>query len=340
MNLDGTEQSMVTIKRMVAHPLDRYLQVSSVAAIGIELPEAIRFKGMGPVWSDAEELYYYFKTGIADIDFVPLELGNINNVSGEAIQTFADVVNTEQAITYELEHSLNAENISVVFKHNDEPLMLGWKLGKIDGTDKGNFISFSTNTGYNGLSVFIIGRVVTTVNAVTPNLDSVIASLVGKTTVAEPEFNTMQLLSDSAASTLLQLPIVIEQGTVNTNFTVDVQLRTNLHLTMLQRGDVVVDFTNFDITKPCKFKLTIHRDNTPLVNTSLGFTGTDIVNTIFTNGILTAAPVALALPIKNSTASVKYVTTTVIGEIIKHPVQANKFIIIVESSNETPEWTV
>lgn len=176
---DSSKQEFSTIKRMQAHPLDRYNKVSSVSAIGIEHPASIRYIGMGPVWVEDEATYYFYKDGIADINFVHLDVSI-------KVRTFTQMFSVALNTAIEVHHGLNTQNVDVTIRNIRNHVNLDWHIGKIDGTDSGNYLTVIIPSDFVpaeidpedpiSLSVFVIGRLIGTDDFTIVNLDDYINS--------------------------------------------------------------------------------------------------------------------------------------------------------------------
>lgn len=177
-NTKETTEISTVFSRTVASPLDKWSNISSITSVDTELPPKIRFVGM-LVFVEDEDVYYFFKGGIENINLVLLS-GEL-----EGIRTFDTIVNTTQSQIVEVEHGLGAGNINVTFQHENEYLLNGWKRGKIDGTNTDNYIHFSTENTLVGVQIFIIAKSIDSSNSSNPNLDATIVNILNTINILE-----------------------------------------------------------------------------------------------------------------------------------------------------------
>ncbi len=192
-NTTATVQTPVVYERMIPHPLDKWSNISAKAQVGTQIPSGVRYQGM-MVWVEDEKIFYHFKDGILDTHLVKL------SSTLEGIRTFDALVNTTANNKLEVKHDLGASNISITFQHNDEFLLVGWKRGKIDGTDKGNYIHFSTDVDYTSLRVFIISKDLSPTQPTHPNLDNELATIQVRLNTTRTNLDTFQEIGDTITS--------------------------------------------------------------------------------------------------------------------------------------------
>lgn len=189
-NTTATVQTPVVYERMIPHPLDKWSNISSLTLVTTQLPSVIRYVGM-LVWVEDKKEFYHFKDGVNDNHLVPL------TTSLEGIRTYDTLVNTTANSVIEIKHDLGAANISITFQHNDEMLLVGWKRGKIDGSDKGNYIHFATDVDYVGLRVFIISKDLAPNQPTHPNLDNELSAITLTLNTTHTTLDTMQEVGDA-----------------------------------------------------------------------------------------------------------------------------------------------
>lgn len=206
-NTTATVQTPVVYERMIPHPLDKWSNISSLTQVATQLPSTIRYQGM-LVWVEDKKEFYHFKDGVADNQLVAL------STALEGIRTFDTLVNTTANNKLEIKHDLGAANISITFQHNDEMLLVGWKRGKIDGTDKGNYIHLATDVNYVGLRVFIIAKDLAPTQPTHPNLDNELAAITIKLNTTHTNLDTLQEVGDSI--TALQTTVSSHTTTLTT----------------------------------------------------------------------------------------------------------------------------
>ncbi len=188
-----TVEQAVSFERTTAEPLDKYDIIGSLATLTLQIPLEVRYEGQ-MVYVNNLKKWYFFKDGVTNNDLKPL-------MSESSVRVFDTNINTVDGIMFELEHSLDSGNINVTFTHNDESIIVGWKRGKIDGSDKSNFIHFSTNADYNNLQIFIIGNDISGGTDLHPNLDGDISGIKNKVITTHVAFDDFQKIGDILVTT-------------------------------------------------------------------------------------------------------------------------------------------
>lgn len=227
-----TTHISTVFSRTVPSPLDKWSNISSKSKVTEELPLGIRYVGM-LVFVEDEGSFYFFKGGIQDI--------NLTHLNGdlEGIKTFDVLVNTTANQIVEIEHNLEASNINVAFQHDDEYLLNGWKRGKIDGTEKGNYIHFATTSSLTSLRVFIIAKNVDSNNSSNPNLDDTITSIQEKLNTTFSDLDTLEKINTYLNSVVAK--------TVNGN-TTDGEGNIELDIFESSRFNLSLEPTKMDYT--------------------------------------------------------------------------------------------
>lgn len=108
------------ISSTFAAPVDDKSLISAIANIDTELPDAIRYKGLA-FYSEAEENWYYFKTGKATSDIAP--------ISGEIRVLLSNISLQigENSIDYAV--AKNFRNVIINESSNNERVYADWKQG-------------------------------------------------------------------------------------------------------------------------------------------------------------------------------------------------------------------
>lgn len=151
---DSSKQEFSTIKRMQAHPLDRYNKISSISALNVEHPMNIRFSGMGPIWVEDIEQYYCYSGGTANVNFVPFFNGSAK------IRTYNETVLLPATMLIEIEHNLNTQFVDVTFRNGPNAIDLQWKVGDIASNNQAHFITvYGQAETIVDLKVFIVGKI-------------------------------------------------------------------------------------------------------------------------------------------------------------------------------------
>ena len=221
-------ETPVSFKRLQAIPLDKFQVISSLTNINNELPVDIRYDGMGLVYCESDQSYYYFKGGTTNAHFIKFS----DTLQG--VRTYDATLNTTKDIKLEINHNLNASNIIVSFMHNDEMLLLGWKRGMINGTDLGNYIHISTDANYSNLKVFIISKDLAPTQPLHPNLDNELSDIQTKLNTTHTNLDTLQEIGDSLVN--IQTSIGNNNNTLTTTWT--------QYTTIQQIGDVLNTMSN------------------------------------------------------------------------------------------------
>lgn len=188
-NTNKVTPTTTVFERTIPQPLDKWGNISSINNLTVELPLKIRYFGMLVYVEDISE-YYYFKNGVENEHFTALR----KDLSG--VRIFDSIINTTKNQIFELEHSLDSNKLFVSFQHDNELLLNGWKLGKVDGSQKENYIHFSTTEDFTNLKVFIIAKNVTKDQSNKPNLDLIIEGILETLNTTNENFNNFQKISD------------------------------------------------------------------------------------------------------------------------------------------------
>ncbi|BAV39248.1 hypothetical protein BPT24_123 [Tenacibaculum phage pT24] len=179
----------VSFQRTNAEPIDKYDNISALDQIDTQLPESIRYDGM-LVYVENIRKYYFFDGGITNSDFKPV-------INFQGTKTFEATVDTVASTIIEVEHNLGTVNIMGQFMHDDESLLISWKRGKVDGTERENYIHFATNSDYTDLDIILVGKDVDGVISNDPALTQTLSGMYGLMSTTHTALNDFQKMGDA-----------------------------------------------------------------------------------------------------------------------------------------------